>query len=85
MNCEFVAVTTVPSTSRENEQRLNERLREVEHEREEEAKRLQELIDIERQRHQREIEELKHSEEKLRAELKLAHDEAKKRNHLERE
>jgi Ca2+-binding EF-hand superfamily protein/chromosome segregation ATPase len=68
--------------ARENEQRLSERLREVEREKEEEAKRQQELIDWQREKHQREMEELKLSEERLRTELKLTQDENKRRRRL---
>lgn len=67
-------------TSREDEQRLNERLREVEREKDEEAKRLQELIDMQEEKHQRELEGLRNSEDRLKRELKFAMDEAKKKN-----
>lgn len=62
---------------------MNDRLREVEREKEDEAKRLQDLLDRQSEKHQREIEELKCSEERLKMELKLAHDEAKRRDHLQ--
>ena len=68
---------------RENEQRLNDRLREVEREREDEAKRLQELLDRQSEKHRREVKELKCNEERLKMDLKLAHDEAKRRDHLQ--
>ena len=71
------------STQRENEQRLSERLREVERGKEEEAKRLQDLIDKQKERYQRDIEDMKSTEERLKKELKFTVDEAKRRNFQE--
>ena len=65
--------------ARENEQRLSERLREVEREKEEEAKRLQELIDMQNERHCKELEDLRNSEDRLKRELRFAIDEAKQK------
>ena len=65
---------------RESEQRLSDRLREVEREKEEEAKRLQDLIDMQKERHRRELEGLRKSEERLKIELKFVLDEAKQKN-----
>lgn len=56
---------------------MNEHLREVKREKEEEAKRLQELADADREKLEQKIEELKYNEERLRAELKITQDEAK--------
>ena len=66
--------------ARENEQCLSERLREVEREKEEEAKRLQELIDMQNERHFKELEDLRNSEDRLKRELRFAIDEAKQKN-----
>lgn len=57
--------------------RQNERLREVEREKEEEVKRVQDLADAQREKLEREIEDRKYNEERLKDELKIAQDEAK--------
>ena len=63
---------------------LRERLREMEREKEEEAKRLQELADRQWEKLEKDIHKLKCSEERLKTELKLTQDEAKRRQRLER-
>ena len=80
------ALPSFPSLyNRENEHRLIDRIREIEHEKEEEAKRLQELIDLQKEKHKREIENLKSKEERLKMELKLTQNEAKRSRHQEKE
>ena len=54
-----------------------ERLREVEREKKEEAKRLQELIDMQKEKYEKEIVDLRRSEEFLKRELKLVREELK--------
>ena len=74
----IIECNEVCMTCRENEQRVTERVREVERQKEEEAKRLQELIDLQKERYQKEISNLRYSEERLKRELKFALDEAKR-------
>ena len=78
----FCSIFFLLLNASENEQRWSERLREVEREKEEEAKRQQELIDRQREEHLRMIEELKLSEERLKTELKLTQNENKRRRRL---
>ena len=71
--------------TRENEQHLSERIREIEREKEEEAKRLQELIDLQKEKHNKEIEELKSNEERLKIDLKIIQNETRRQSHENRE
>lgn len=60
-------------------------MREVEREKEEEAKHLQELMDVQKEKYKREIEELKLREDELKNELKIKVSEANKRNMWDRQ